>query len=136
MLSIFPLVGLSVFEKPEPERPGAEVLSFQGRGALAHGYESANGFVVQAGSRVAHTETGSADNYLRIMRKDLRDQGVIADQGDHWSFTQDYRFNSPSTAAGVVIGRNTNGRTAWRTEGGRTLKQLQIAAAASGEDED
>ncbi len=131
MLSIFPLVGLSVFEKPDPERPGAEVLSLRGRGALARGYESANGFVVQAGSRVAHNETGSAHNYIRTMRKDLRDQGVIADQGDHWTFTQDYRFNSPSTAAGVVIGGNSNGRIAWKTQDGRTLKQLQIAAAGA-----
>jgi len=39
--------------------------------------------------------------------------------------TQDYTFASPSAAAVVVLGRPVNGRTAWKTVRGRTLKEIQ-----------
>ena len=40
-------------------------------------------------------------------------------------FTQDYRFDSPSTAAGVILGRTANGRIEWKDSGGRPLKHIQ-----------
>ena len=45
--------------------------------------------------------------------------------GDHLAFTQDYLFNSPSTAAGVVQGRSANGRIDWKDNYGKTLKDFQ-----------
>ena len=36
-------------------------------------------------------------------------------------------FDSPSTAAGVLLGRSTNGRVDWKDAEGRTLKELQTA---------
>ncbi|MBK8583321.1 MAG: DUF4357 domain-containing protein [Flavobacteriales bacterium] len=39
--------------------------------------------------------------------------------------SQDYTFASPSTAAGVVVGRAANGRELWRTKDGMMLKQVQ-----------
>jgi hypothetical protein len=45
---------------------------------------------------------------------------------------QDYTFDSPSTAAGVVVGRTVNGREMWRDEDGRTLKENQTAAVERG----
>ncbi|WP_435106565.1 DUF4357 domain-containing protein [Arhodomonas sp. AD133] len=47
--------------------------------------------------------------------------------GDPTFFTQDFRFASPSTAAGVLVGGAANGRTAWKDRHGRTLKELQNA---------
>jgi Domain of unknown function (DUF4357) len=44
-------------------------------------------------------------------------------------FTQDQVFGSPSTAAGVILGRTANGRIEWKNSEGNTLKQLQAAAA-------
>jgi len=46
-------------------------------------------------------------------------------------FTQDYRFASPSTAAGVLAGAARNGRTSWSDESGRTLKALQDERAGA-----
>jgi len=40
---------------------------------------------------------------------------------------QDYTFDSPSTAAGVLLGRSANGRELWKDETGRTLKENQTA---------
>jgi hypothetical protein len=45
--------------------------------------------------------------------------------GDHLAFTQDYLFNSPSTATGAVQGRPANGRKDWKDNSGRTLKEFQ-----------
>ncbi|MHC1686952.1 MAG: DUF4357 domain-containing protein [Methanothrix sp.] len=40
-------------------------------------------------------------------------------------FAQDYLFNSPSTAAGVVQGRSANGRIDWKDKNCKTLKEFQ-----------
>lgn len=37
-------------------------------------------------------------------------------------------FNAPSTAAGVLLGRSSNGRVEWKDANGQTLKQLQEGA--------
>jgi hypothetical protein len=47
-------------------------------------------------------------------------------------FAQDYVFTSPSTAAGLVLGRQANGRTEWRELTGRTLRDLQEAEISAG----
>ena len=54
-----------------------------------------------------------------------------AADADGFVFTQDYLFASPSTAAGVILGRASNGRTEWKTTDGTTLKQLQQTDQAS-----
>lgn len=43
------------------------------------------------------------------------DNGIIVDG----VFTQDYSFDSPSAAAGIVGGRSANGRREWTTLDGR-----------------
>ncbi len=65
---------------------------------------------------------------MTTLRKDLLASGVIVSEGDKLAFAQDYVFGSPSTSAGVIMGRTANGRDTWKTEDGRTLKQVQIAA--------
>jgi hypothetical protein len=54
-------------------------------------------------------------------------QEVLIDKGDRYELAQDYTFASPSTAAGVLLARNANGRTEWKADDGRTLKELQGA---------
>jgi hypothetical protein len=58
-------------------------------------------------------------------RQVLIDLGVLAPPGGDHAFTQDYTFNSPSTAASVVLGRSANGRLEWKDAQGRSLKALQ-----------
>lgn len=135
MLSIFPLVGLGVFEKTETTKKPGELLSVESKGIKASGYEDAKGFVVVKGSQLVKEEVPSIPQYVSTLRKDLLIQGVIVDNGQHYVFTQDQVFNSPSTAAGVLMGRNANGRTEWRNKEGRTLKQLQEVAAEEADHE-
>jgi len=49
----------------------------------------------------------------------------MVSRGDHLAFTQDYLFNSPSTAAGAIQGRSANGRIDWTDNSGRTLKEFE-----------
>ena len=129
MLSIYPLLGLSIFEKTVTKKKHVDLLYIEAKGIKATGYEDAKGFVVCKGSQAVRTVAPSTHNYLITLRKDLVDQGVLVEEGEHYCFTQDQIFQSPSTAAGAVQGRTANGRIDWKTKDGRTLKELQEAAA-------
>jgi hypothetical protein len=129
VLSVLPLVGLSVFEAVKSTAPSdTRLLYVTGKGVSATGYEDARGFVVCKGSGVCPDETPSMQPWLRTMRKDLISTGVVAEQNGALVFTQDHAFDSPSTSSAVVLGRNSNGREAWKTKAGVTLKELQSAA--------
>jgi hypothetical protein len=53
---------------------------------------------------------------------------VLLQDGQHLRLTKTHVFESPSTAAGVLLGRSANGRIEWRDAADRTLKELQNAA--------
>lgn len=127
MLLCLPVLGVVAFEQPElPGMPAAR-LGLRGRGVEATGYEADEGFVVVAGSQVARDTVPSIHEYLAVLRRELLDRGVIVPRADGLVFAQDYVFNSPSTGAGVVLGRSANGRVEWKTPEGKTLKELQEA---------
>lgn len=44
-----------------------------------------------------------------------------------WRRSSVYGFSSPSTAAGVVLGRSANGRAEWKTRDGRMLREVYEA---------
>lgn len=134
MLVIFPLLGIDAFETAagqarEDEGAETQTLILEERGARATGREVGDGFVVFEGSRARSTEVASIHEYMRDLRHQLQERGVLKPDGDNLIFTQDFRFNSPSTAAGVLVGGSANGRIAWKDGQGRTLKALQKARA-------
>lgn len=129
MKDMLPVLGVHAFEPP-PQAPAASApeLICKGKGVVARGYESTQGFVVQAGSQAVGAVVPSMAEHLPGMvakRQELVDLGVLAQQGSDYAFTQDYPFSSPSTAACVVLGRNANGRLEWKDAQGRALKVLQ-----------
>lgn len=122
MMSIFPLAGLNVFEK------GMQIgneLVIDSKGITARGYETEEGFKVLQGSMATTSEVYSIPRYLFELRKELVKQNVLIQKEGSMEFVQDYVFNSPSTASGVVLGRSANGRIEWKDYQGRTLKELQ-----------
>lgn len=125
MLSIFPLLGLTAFEKAPQIQNERLTLHIQAKGIAAKGYESSQGFVVLSGSQAVAEEVPSIHRYMSALRQDLLGQGVLQQERTHLIFTQDYVFNSPSTAAGVTLGTPSNGRTAWKSADGKTLKEIQ-----------
>jgi hypothetical protein len=133
MLVIFPLLGVDAFEVATLQRDEDKSVSeserdelfLQERGAVGKGYEVSDGFVVLQGSRARSAETNSIHKYMSDLRQQLVDRGVLQKEGEYFVFTQDFRFKSPSTAAGVLVGGAANGRIAWKDRNGRTLKEVQ-----------
>jgi hypothetical protein len=130
MLGMLPVLGIHAFEQAAPMAAvvAQTVLTCRGKGVTASGYEATQGFVVKSGSQAVGESVPSMQQHVRGMfdlRQELIGNGVLQREGDHFSFTQDYVFSSPSTAAAVVLGRSANGRIEWKDAGGRTLKELQ-----------
>lgn len=84
-----------------------------------------DGFVVFKGSEAKAKITPSCPEYLITLRKQLLANNILTQKGDHLIFTENYVFNSPSTAGGVIFGRSTNGWMAWKNKAGQTLDELK-----------
>jgi hypothetical protein len=138
MLVIFPVLEVTAFQlsgasqSPAPPHTGQGVVeaSLHLAGPLtdATGVDTPEGFLVMAGSRGRVHEVASMHEWLRNIRKGLIGQGILVVNGEELILTQDYVFDSPSSAAGVLLGRSANGRIEWKDAQGRTLKQMQIDA--------
>lgn len=82
----------------------------------AQGQEIDGEFFVLKGSKARADWVGTERGYQGLF-KQLVDEGVlVADAGEHLTFSDDYAFSSPSAAAAVVCGRAANGRTSWVVE--------------------
>lgn len=127
LLLCLPVVGVTVFEKAQVAAAKGGDLLLKARGLEARGVDSPEGFVVRAGSTAVKAEVPSIHAYLVDLRRALLNKGVLADAGEVYRLTQDYTFNSPSTAAGTLLGRTANGRLEWKDAQGRTLKEIQEA---------
>ncbi len=125
MLPILPLLGVFAFEAVETHATAAEVLRLKGKDADATGADTSEGFVVFADSLARGDTVPSTHAYLIGLRQTLLADGVLQPHGTQLRFAKPWIFNSPSTAAGVVLGRSANGRTEWRNDAGLTLKQIQ-----------
>ncbi len=92
------------------------------RGADARGISVADGFTVLKGSKVASGTTQSFPASYQKLRSRLIETGVI---DSDFLFTRDYLFTSPSTAASIVRGASSNGRTQWKNQDGKTLAMVE-----------
>ncbi|MCO5328248.1 MAG: GIY-YIG nuclease family protein [Solirubrobacterales bacterium] len=132
MLIVLPAVGVTAFENPAAEpTSNSPVLQLEGKGTSARGQETSEGFRVFGGARARKEEVPSIHAWLVEIRADLVRNGALREDRGGFVLTQDYVFDSPSAAAGVLMGRAANGRKEWRTEGGKTLKELQEEALES-----
>ena len=131
MLLCFPVLGVTIFEKPASPAPSAQLFFIKVRDVDAVGYESPQGFVVRAGSEANAAVSDSAQDWIHKSRQGLKQNGILISKGEKLVFTQDYDFNSPSAASTTLLGRNDNGRTSWRTKAGVSLKEVQEKQASS-----
>ncbi|WP_338670164.1 GIY-YIG nuclease family protein [Pseudodesulfovibrio methanolicus] len=133
MLKVFPLVGLSVFEKPEEITEERQFLYIKAKGVSAKGYEASGGFVVLEGSESVLKEVPSSHEATSNLRKDLIRNGVFREESGRYIFTENYLFSSPSAASDVVLGNSSNGRICWKDASGQTLKAIQAASTKNNE---
>lgn len=121
-------LGHKFFEEKREFKPKQKQATFfikAARGADGQGEPTSDGFVVFKGSKAAATIVNSMTSNFITYRQKLIDEGVLVDKGEFFEFTDDYIFSSPSTAAVMVMGRNANGLTEWKSKDGITLKDFE-----------
>jgi hypothetical protein len=126
---LLPVLGsdiLSPISQPDAKAQPGGVLLCRMKGAEGQGQRTANGFVVYKGSTAVLEERPSMGKYPYVMvqRKQLIAEGVLIEKDGFLAFTKDTEFSSPSAAAAVIHGGSANGLIAWKTENGKSLKQL------------
>lgn len=87
----------------------------------ASGYETENGFVVEAGSTISSKEAPSFRENHKALRRRLIEQGIIDSNN---TFTENYLFNSSSHAGCVVAGFPVSGPQYWKTFENISLRDL------------
>lgn len=119
-------LGFRLFEPPaDPGPKTTPVFTCTLSGTDAKAKYTAEGMAVLKGSKARATTTDSFKGKPFFQtRQKLIDAGVLALEGEHLVFTQDYPFSSPSTAAAIVVGNNTNGWLAWKNDAGQTLDEV------------
>ncbi len=92
------------------------------RGADAKGMIVSDGFAVMKGSTIAFSTVQSMSDSLKKLRDSLIKKEII---DKNFKLTRDYIFTSPSLAAAIVMGRNANGRTEWKNEEHKSIKDIE-----------
>ena len=117
-------------DKPHPRentRQG-DILVCRRKGAMARGHRipDSDGFLVLKGSTAVLREYAAAEKWPNSIarRKQLIEDGTLVEKDDLYEFTTSIPFTSPSAAAAVIHGGPANGLVAWKTEAGKTLKEL------------
>lgn len=129
LLLCLPILGYSLFETASALAASEPMLYLNAKGIQATGRDTSAGFVVYTGALMVGDKqtTPSMGEHLGVIRKYLQEQNVVVADGAGFRMNQNYTFKAPSIAAGVLLGRATNGRTDWKTKDGRTLKEIQDA---------
>lgn len=121
-------LGHKVFDEKREFKPKQKQQTFYikaARGAEAQGEQTSEGFVVLKGSKAAGSIVPSMTNNFVVLRDKLLSEDVLIDKDEYLEFPDDYIFSSPSTAASIVLGRNSNGLTEWKLKNGKTLKDFE-----------
>lgn len=98
------------------EETGILICECKSKGVYARGKQDGKSFIVLKDSKASLEETPSQPVSNRENRKQLIREGVLQWNNNQLIFTRDYRFNSPSSAAGVVLGRSAYGKLEWQSE--------------------
>lgn len=89
-------------------------------------------FIVEAGSLARNSWVGPPSHNYANLHAELVRSGVLAPDGEHCRFTEDYAFRSPSAAAAAVNGRPSNGQVEWKTDpGGYTYRDWEVSMLES-----
>ncbi|MCL2778101.1 MAG: GIY-YIG nuclease family protein [Polyangiaceae bacterium] len=134
---LLPTLGVNVFSVERPEGLGDKlVLELRWEHAQAECVVREGQFVVKAGSLARAKEVDSLGDSTRTLRKMLKESGVLVPvdgNGMLLRFAQEYAFDSPSAASGVVAGTQLNGRIVWKVKGVgipyKEWQEKQVAAA-------
>jgi hypothetical protein len=127
-------IGIDILEPRSATVPivtkDEDVYAYSVKAASARMVISPQGYVVLKGSTAVREERPSAASLISRMRQSLVEANILRGRQDNlFEFTADVPFESPSTAASMIAGGNTNGRMKWRLPDGRTLKDVEEQSA-------
>lgn len=116
--------------QPAAKPQSGGLLLCRRKGAEARGHRTPDGFVVLRGSTAVLQERKSAESWPATIatRKQLIADGTLIQKDGFYEFVRDVQFSSPSAAAAVIEGGSANGLVEWKTQDGRTLKELDEQA--------
>jgi len=114
-------LGFPIFEESKKEQQNT--IFCKAKDALAEGEYAEDGLTVFKDSKAQADEVTSIGRvpYISNLRKSLQEKGILKAENGVLLFMEDYTFNSPSTAAMVVLGRPANGWNDWKDKNGQTL---------------
>jgi Domain of unknown function (DUF4357) len=92
----------------------------------AHALARPEGLVVLAGSQAATSTAPALEDNYKSQRADLAADGTFELRHDRFTLIRHLFFGTPSAAASVMAGANTNGRRAWKDSSGRSWADLEF----------
>lgn len=98
------------------------------KGITAMGEYSDERMIVFQGSKMIINTASSFDKQMSgyaKLREDLIGSRIVIKKDGEYVFTKNYAFNSPSSAASVILGRSANGWTEWKRNDGKTLDEVK-----------
>ena len=146
---VLPVLGCDLLRRRvRPRRPAegvstasggatSPVFTFATAGAVASGQETADGFVVLAGSTARRAPSGTFPAGYAALRDRLIADGLLIDgpSPDLLAFATDVTFTSPSAAASIVSARSASGPIEWKVQpqglSYREWRASRLDAAAS-----
>ena len=113
------------FRPPQGEDVGNEKLTYKVKNVVAFAIITTSGFVVLKDSQAVLQITESCQDYIKQIREHLIAEKTLIEKDGMLVFTKDTEFQSPSSAASVVRGGNTSGRTSWKDKNNKTIKDIE-----------
>ena len=139
---LLPVLGFDVLRRTadtgdaeSPSRAVEPTFAFTEVGTNALAKEAGGEFVVLAGSFARVKETNTIHDGAKDQRRQLVEDGVLmkTPDGQHYTFTRDVAFSSPSGAAAVVYAGKISGPATWKRKGDglsyKDWRQQQLAQA-------
>jgi hypothetical protein len=111
----------------EPNSVGE--LKFTVHKLIAKGVQTDEGFVLKKDSTISKTNTDSLNTKLVKLKEQLIADGRLKAEREHLRLTEDILMSSSSYAAAFVAGTARSGPQGWRSNNGKTLKELEDQAA-------
>ncbi len=117
---------IKIWNRPEEDNVDIEKITFvlkisssssAGTGKLLSGDK----FKILKGSTISKKSISNNINTV----KDLLIKGILEETKENYIFKEDYITTSPSAAAKLILGRNSNGLKEWKTFEGKSLKDYK-----------
>jgi len=119
------ILGYPLLEEVLQTKNTKDTYYCKAKGIVARGQLVDDGFFVFAGSEMAPKEVKSVKLWTKNIRNRLVINNIVVKKANKFIFAKDYLFNSPSTAAGVILGSSSNGWKTWKDKNGLTIDELK-----------